>query len=184
MCGIMAGIVDKHIVPERVAGGVLGHLVYSVVHYDVYLFYRGAKAVYPFVRGPDDIVDDSLAPFRLLLAELGQEDLPIVRDQALNERDYGDLSGLNKDDARARSFFERALTRNEGSWKRGEEAIDYGPVSDFLYALDRHTGTVLDRLAVPTAPASGAGGPVAVPMCSRPPMSRRNGGYSSVIRPA
>ena len=28
------------------------------------------------------------------------------------------------------------LTRNEGSWKRGEEAIDYGPVSDFLYAIE------------------------------------------------
>jgi 2,3-bisphosphoglycerate-dependent phosphoglycerate mutase len=26
--------------------------------------------------------------------------MPIERDQALNERDYGDLSGLNKDDAR------------------------------------------------------------------------------------
>jgi 2,3-bisphosphoglycerate-dependent phosphoglycerate mutase len=38
----------------------------------------------------------------LTLAELGQSGLPITRDQALNERDYGDLSGLNKDDARAR----------------------------------------------------------------------------------
>jgi 2,3-bisphosphoglycerate-dependent phosphoglycerate mutase len=28
--------------------------------------------------------------------------LAVIRDQALNERDYGDLSGLNKDDARAR----------------------------------------------------------------------------------
>jgi 2,3-bisphosphoglycerate-dependent phosphoglycerate mutase len=37
---------------------------------------------------------------RLLLEELGQPDLPVVKDQALNERDYGDLSGLNKDDAR------------------------------------------------------------------------------------
>ncbi|MGN6286069.1 MAG: 2,3-bisphosphoglycerate-dependent phosphoglycerate mutase [Afipia sp.] len=36
----------------------------------------------------------------LALKELGQSDLPITRDQALNERDYGDLSGLNKDDAR------------------------------------------------------------------------------------
>jgi 2,3-bisphosphoglycerate-dependent phosphoglycerate mutase len=36
----------------------------------------------------------------LVLAELGQTGLPITRDQALNERDYGDLSGLNKDDAR------------------------------------------------------------------------------------
>jgi 2,3-bisphosphoglycerate-dependent phosphoglycerate mutase len=38
----------------------------------------------------------------LILTELGQQELPIVRDQALNERDYGDLCGLNKDDARAR----------------------------------------------------------------------------------
>ena len=38
----------------------------------------------------------------LMLAELGQSDLPIIRDAALNERDYGDLSGLNKDDARAK----------------------------------------------------------------------------------
>ncbi len=38
----------------------------------------------------------------LILEELGQQDLEIVRNEALNERDYGDLSGLNKDDARAR----------------------------------------------------------------------------------
>jgi 2,3-bisphosphoglycerate-dependent phosphoglycerate mutase len=38
----------------------------------------------------------------LMLEELGQTDLPITRDLALNERDYGDLSGLNKDDARAK----------------------------------------------------------------------------------
>ena len=38
----------------------------------------------------------------LMLDELGQAGLPISRDQALNERDYGDLSGLNKDDARAK----------------------------------------------------------------------------------
>ncbi|MCK0207550.1 2,3-bisphosphoglycerate-dependent phosphoglycerate mutase [Starkeya koreensis] len=38
----------------------------------------------------------------LALGELGQSDLPVVKDIALNERDYGDLSGLNKDDARAR----------------------------------------------------------------------------------
>ena len=38
----------------------------------------------------------------LILEELGQPHLETVRDQALNERDYGDLSGLNKDDARAR----------------------------------------------------------------------------------
>ena len=36
----------------------------------------------------------------LLLAEQGQSDLPTTQSQALNERDYGDLAGLNKDDAR------------------------------------------------------------------------------------
>ena len=39
---------------------------------------------------------------QLTLAELGQTGLPESRDQALNERDYGDLSGLNKDEARKR----------------------------------------------------------------------------------
>ncbi|MFD2676614.1 2,3-bisphosphoglycerate-dependent phosphoglycerate mutase [Camelimonas lactis] len=39
---------------------------------------------------------------QLILGQLGQPDLPTVRDIALNERDYGELSGLNKDDARAK----------------------------------------------------------------------------------
>lgn len=38
----------------------------------------------------------------LLLEEMDLRDLAVVRNQALNERDYGDLSGLNKDEARAR----------------------------------------------------------------------------------
>jgi 2,3-bisphosphoglycerate-dependent phosphoglycerate mutase len=37
-----------------------------------------------------------------ILSELGQTGLKTLRDQALNERDYGDLSGLNKDDARVK----------------------------------------------------------------------------------
>src|SRR5438270_12373959 len=36
----------------------------------------------------------------LMLMELGQTDLAVEKDQALNERDYGELSGLNKDEAR------------------------------------------------------------------------------------
>ncbi len=38
----------------------------------------------------------------LMLEELGQQGLETIKDQALNERDYGDLCGLNKDDARKR----------------------------------------------------------------------------------
>jgi 2,3-bisphosphoglycerate-dependent phosphoglycerate mutase len=36
----------------------------------------------------------------LVLEEMGQANVPVFKDLALNERDYGDLSGLNKDDAR------------------------------------------------------------------------------------
>jgi len=39
---------------------------------------------------------------KIVLDKLGQTELETIRDQALNERDYGDLSGLNKDDARAK----------------------------------------------------------------------------------
>ena len=38
----------------------------------------------------------------LMLEEIGQAGIPVTKDLALNERDYGDLSGLNKDDARAK----------------------------------------------------------------------------------
>jgi 2,3-bisphosphoglycerate-dependent phosphoglycerate mutase len=38
----------------------------------------------------------------LTLEEMGLPDIPVFKDLALNERDYGDLSGLNKDDARKR----------------------------------------------------------------------------------
>jgi 2,3-bisphosphoglycerate-dependent phosphoglycerate mutase len=49
----------------------------------------------------------------LVLGEMGASGIPVFRDQALNERDYGDLSGLNKDDARARWGEEQVL-----QWRR------------------------------------------------------------------
>ena len=44
----------------------------------------------------------------IILAEIGQSDLPYSRDKALNERDYGDLVGKNKDQAR-REFGEEQV---------------------------------------------------------------------------
>ncbi len=38
----------------------------------------------------------------LMLEEMGLSGIPVTRDLALNERDYGELAGLNKDDARKR----------------------------------------------------------------------------------
>ncbi len=43
------------------------------------------------------------------------------------------------------------LTRTEGSWKRGEDAIEYGPVSDFLYAID---DAKAERIADPAEAAA------------------------------
>jgi 2,3-bisphosphoglycerate-dependent phosphoglycerate mutase len=49
----------------------------------------------------------------LILDELGQSDLNTIFDQALNERDYGELSGLNKDDALKRWGADQVL-----QWRR------------------------------------------------------------------
>ena len=50
---------------------------------------------------------------KLILAEIGQTGLTTIKDRALNERDYGELAGLNKDDARKRWGEEQVLI-----WRR------------------------------------------------------------------
>ena len=37
---------------------------------------------------------------RLILEQMNHTDIQVVKDQALNERNYGDLAGLNKDEAK------------------------------------------------------------------------------------
>ena len=37
---------------------------------------------------------------RLILEQINQKDIETIQDQSLNERNYGDLAGLNKDEAR------------------------------------------------------------------------------------
>lgn len=49
----------------------------------------------------------------IILDVMGQAGVPITRDEALNERDYGQLSGLNKDEAKQR-FGEEQVAR----WRR------------------------------------------------------------------
>ena len=49
----------------------------------------------------------------LILGELAQNGLETIENQALNERDYGDLAGLNKDDARSKWGEEQVLI-----WRR------------------------------------------------------------------
>ena len=59
--------------------------------------------------------------FALLLSELGQPDLAVRADRALNERDYGELSGLNKADARTRWSAEQVHL-----WRKSYEAVPPG----------------------------------------------------------
>jgi 2,3-bisphosphoglycerate-dependent phosphoglycerate mutase len=78
------GLTEQGIAEARTAGGLLKAkgLVFD-------LAYTSALS-----RAQDTLT--------LMLEELGQKGLETVRDEALNERDYGDLTGLNKDDARKR----------------------------------------------------------------------------------
>ena len=57
----------------------------------------------------------------LILEEMGQTNIPVTKDQALNERDYGDLVGLNKDDARKKWGAEQVLL-----WRRSYDVAPPG----------------------------------------------------------
>jgi 2,3-bisphosphoglycerate-dependent phosphoglycerate mutase len=57
----------------------------------------------------------------LVLEEMAQTSIPVLKDQALNERDYGDLAGLNKDDARAKWGAEQVLL-----WRRSYDVAPPG----------------------------------------------------------
>jgi len=53
-----------------------------------------------FDRGFTSALKRAQRTLDLVLEEMALKTIPVTRDQSLNERDYGDLSGLNKDDAR------------------------------------------------------------------------------------
>ena len=46
------------------------------------------------------LLDRAINTANIILEELDLDGINVVRDEALNERDYGELTGLNKDDAR------------------------------------------------------------------------------------
>jgi 2,3-bisphosphoglycerate-dependent phosphoglycerate mutase len=57
----------------------------------------------------------------LALDEMGLQSIAVFKDQALNERDYGDLAGLNKDDARKKWGDERVQ-----EWRRSYDIAPPG----------------------------------------------------------
>ena len=80
----------------------------------------------------------------LMLAEMGQTGIPVFKDQALNERDYGDLVGLNKDDARAKWGAEQVHI-----WRRSYDVAPPGGESlkdTAARVLPYYIGEMLPRL--------------------------------------
>jgi 2,3-bisphosphoglycerate-dependent phosphoglycerate mutase len=61
-----------------------------------------------------------------ILKLLSQEDIPVVEDEALNERKYGDLTGLNKDEVRQK-FGEKQVQ----IWRRSYNTAPPGGESLF-----------------------------------------------------
>jgi len=57
----------------------------------------------------------------IILSELNQTDVPITRSDKLNERDYGELSGLNKDEARKKWGEEQVMI-----WRRSYDVAPPG----------------------------------------------------------
>ncbi len=77
-------LTEKGLIEARVAGRLIK--------------YEGIKFDQAFTSG----LKRAQRTLDIMLGELNQSSVPIVRDLALNERDYGELSGLNKDEAKAK----------------------------------------------------------------------------------
>jgi 2,3-bisphosphoglycerate-dependent phosphoglycerate mutase len=81
---------------------------------------------------------------RLILEELGQSSLETIHERALNERDYGDLTGLNKDDARKRWGEQQVHL-----WRRSYDVQPPGGESlkdTVARALPYYVGKILPRV--------------------------------------
>lgn len=88
-------LTEKGLIEARVAGRAIK---YEGIRFDV-AFTSGLKRA-------QHTLD-------IILGELKQESVPITRSDKLNERDYGELSGLNKDEARKRWGEEQVMV-----WRR------------------------------------------------------------------
>lgn len=79
---------------------------------------------------------------RIVLGEIGQLDLEVVRDEALNERHYGDLQGLNKAET-ARKYGDKQVH----IWRRSYDIAP--PNGESLKDTAARAVPYFDRLIVP-----------------------------------
>jgi 2,3-bisphosphoglycerate-dependent phosphoglycerate mutase len=80
----------------------------------------------------------------LILDEMKQASIPVIRDAALNERDYGDLNGMNKDEARKKWGEEQVLI-----WRRSYDVPPPGGESlkdTIARALPYYVQNILPRV--------------------------------------
>ncbi|GAB3723360.1 2,3-bisphosphoglycerate-dependent phosphoglycerate mutase [Spirosoma lituiforme] len=73
-----------------------------------------AKQPPDFAIGFTSVLQRAIETMAIILAEIGQPDLPVEQNAALNERMYGDLQGMNKHDAEVRFGAEQVFR-----WRRG-----------------------------------------------------------------
>lgn len=88
-------LTEKGLIEARVAGRLLK---YEGLTFDLAFTSKLKRAIHTL---------------EIMLSEINQPDLEVRGDAALNERNYGDLSGLNKDEARERWGEEKVL-----EWRR------------------------------------------------------------------
>lgn len=67
-----------------------------------------------FAIGFTSVLQRAIETMAIILAEIGQSDLPVEQNAALNERMYGDLQGMNKYEAEERFGAEQVFR-----WRRG-----------------------------------------------------------------
>ena len=96
-------LTDKGLIEARVAGRAIK---YEGIRFDI--------AFTSALKRAQRTLD-------IILGELKQESVPIIRNAALNERDYGELSGLNKDEARKRWGEEQVMI-----WRRSYDIAPPG----------------------------------------------------------
>ena len=73
-----------------------------------------AKQPPNFAIGFTSVLQRAIETMAIILAEIDQADLPVEQSAALNERMYGDLQGMNKNEAEERFGAEQVFR-----WRRG-----------------------------------------------------------------
>ena len=84
---------------------------------------RGAEKIkgIPFDKAFTSMLTRAQKTLEIVLETIGQKGIPVEKDQALNERHYGELQGLNKDEMKKKYGEEQVLL-----WRRSYDIAPPG----------------------------------------------------------